>query len=61
MIAAFRPVVGRAHPIEAITLIPSGGGRYEVTVDDELIYSKAMTGQHTTNDFIIARIKKGLE
>lgn len=26
-------------------LIPSGGGRFEVTVDDELVYSKLETGE----------------
>ena len=26
--------------IEAITLIPSSGGRFEVTVDGELVFSK---------------------
>lgn len=55
---AFKPVIGQKHLIEAITLLPSGSGRYEVTVDGELIYSKAATGQHTTNDFIIACIKE---
>ncbi len=58
---SFRPIVGGKHPIEAITLLPSGNGRYEVTVDDELIYSKAATGQHTTNEHIIARVKERLK
>jgi selenoprotein W-related protein len=26
--------------IEAFTLIPSGGGRFEVTLDGDLVYSK---------------------
>jgi selenoprotein W-related protein len=33
--------------IEAITLIPSSGGRFEVmTGDGDLIYSKLETGRH---------------
>ncbi len=32
--------------IEALTLIPSDGGRYELTVDDQLLFSKKQTGQH---------------
>ncbi len=32
--------------IEQFTLIPSGGGRFEVTVDDQLIYSKKASGRH---------------
>ncbi len=33
--------------IEAFTLIPSGGGVFEVVVDDKLVYSKKQTGRHT--------------
>ncbi len=33
--------------IESITLIPSGGGAFEVVVGDELVYSKKETGRHT--------------
>ena len=38
----------KAHErsIERIGLIPSEGGRFEVTVNDELIYSKLETGRH---------------
>lgn len=32
--------------IESLTLIPSGGGAYEVMVDGKLIYSKKATGRH---------------
>lgn len=31
--------------IESLTLIPSGGGRFEVTVDGELVYSKLSEGR----------------
>jgi predicted Rdx family selenoprotein len=60
LVQAFKPSVGRPHPIEQIILVPSSGGRYEITVDDELIYSKAATGQHTTNDYIIELVRKRL-
>ena len=33
--------------IQELTLIPSDGGRYEVMVDDQLIFSKLQTGRHT--------------
>jgi selenoprotein W-related protein len=33
--------------IESITLLPSGGGRFEVVVNGQLIYSKLSTGRHT--------------
>ena len=32
--------------IEAVTLIPSDGGRFEVQVNETLIYSKLKTGKH---------------
>jgi len=32
--------------IESITLIPSEGGRYEITVNDKLVYSKLQAGRH---------------
>ena len=32
--------------IESLTLIPSGGGLFEVVVEDELIYSKKATARH---------------
>ncbi len=32
--------------ISSISLVPSDGGRFEVTVNDRLIYSKLQTGRH---------------
>jgi len=32
--------------IEGLTLVPSDGGRHEVTVDGDLVYSKLETGRH---------------
>jgi selenoprotein W-related protein len=43
--------------VEKWTLIPSGGGRFEVTVNEELIYSKARTGRHPE----IAEIRRALQ
>ena len=57
LITTFKPVLGKEHPIEQIILIPSGNGRFEVTIDDELVYSKAATGQHTTNEYIIQKAR----
>lgn len=57
----FKPVVGGKHPIETITLIPSGQGRFEVLLDDELVYSKAATGKHTTSDFIVDQVRERLK
>jgi selenoprotein W-related protein len=32
--------------IRSITLVPSDGGRFEVTVNGALLYSKLQTGRH---------------
>lgn len=32
--------------IESITLIPSDGGRFEVTVNGEVVFSKKALGRH---------------
>ena len=33
--------------IDDLTLIPSGGGAFEIIVGNELVYSKKETGEHT--------------
>lgn len=43
--------------IEALTLIPSGGGRFEVTVNDKLVYSKMATGRHVNRGEVSGLIK----
>jgi selenoprotein W-related protein len=37
---------GWAPIIETIELLPSSKGRFEVTVDGELVFSKATLGRH---------------
>lgn len=53
--------MGRQHPIQEIVLIPSGNGRYEVMLDDTLLYSKTETGKHTANEYIIEQVRKHLK
>ena len=38
-------------------LVPSDGGRFEVTVDDRLIYSKLQTGRHAESGEIAGLIR----
>lgn len=52
-----------APVIKSLTLLPSSGGRFEVMVEDELIYSKKATGRHA-NPGEIAKLfqeKTGVE
>jgi selenoprotein W-related protein len=43
-----------------ILLIPSKGGVYEVTVDDNLVYSKLATGRHAEYEEVAHPIRKAL-
>jgi len=57
LITTLKPTLGQKHPIDQVSLIPSGNGRFEVTIDEELVYSKAATGEHTTNEYIIQKAR----
>jgi selenoprotein W-related protein len=44
--------------IESITLIPSDGGRYEVSVNDKLVYSKLQTGRHADPGEVLGLVEE---
>lgn len=44
--------------ISSLTLIPSDGGRFEVAVDDQLIFSKRLAGRHAEYDEIATAIRQ---
>ena len=46
--------------IEAISLIPSSGGVFEVAVDGDLIYSKKETGEHAELEQVAGPIRDRL-
>ena len=46
-----------AASVESLTLIPSSGGVFEVTVDGDLIYSKKATGQHAEYEQVAGPIR----
>jgi selenoprotein W-related protein len=41
-----------------LQLVPSDGGRFEISVDGKQIYSKLQTGQFPDEDKIVAEITK---
>ena len=43
--------------IESITLVPSSGGKYEITVNDQLVYSKLQTGRHAEPGEVLGLVK----
>ena len=47
--------------IENVTLVPSTGGRFEVSVNGQLIYSKLQTGRHAAPGEIIGLFQELLK
>jgi selenoprotein W-related protein len=47
--------------IESLTLIPSDGGRFEVNVNGNLIYSKLQTHRHAEPGEVVGLIRKMLQ
>ena len=47
--------------IEALTLVPSEGGRYEVSVNGKLVYSKLQTGRHAEPGEVVGLVEKLLK
>lgn len=43
--------------IEDINIVPSDGGRFEVTVNGTLIYSKLKTNRHAESGEVIALVR----
>jgi selenoprotein W-related protein len=46
------------HVIESITLVPSDGGRFEVSVNGTLVYSKLQTKRHAEPGEVVGLIGK---
>ena len=46
--------------VESFTLVPSSGGRFEVTLDGELVYSKLKEGRFPEYDEVEPHLKKKL-
>jgi len=49
------------HVIEALTLVPSDGGRFEVSVNGQLIYSKLETHRHAEAGEVVNLLTKLIE
>ena len=46
------------HVIETVTLVPSEGGRFEVSVNGELLYSKLATHRHAEPGEVLGSVRK---
>ncbi len=49
------------HMIENLSLVPSDGGRFEVTVNGNLIYSKLETKRHVQPGEVVGLVNKIVE
>jgi len=49
------------HLIEALTLVPSDGGRFEVSVNGKLIYSKLEAKRHAEPGEVMGLVRKMVE
>lgn len=49
------------HLVEGLTLVPSDGGRFEVTVNGRLLYSKLQLNRHAQPGEIVGLINKMVE
>lgn len=46
------------HVIESITLVPSDEGRFEVSANGSLVYSKLQSGRHAAPGEVVGLIAK---
>jgi selenoprotein W-related protein len=46
------------YQLEGLTLVPSDGGRFEVKVDEHLVYSKLQTHRHAEPGEVVGLVRK---
>ncbi len=46
------------YKIQGLMLIPSDGGRFEVSVNDRLVYSKLQTHRHAEPGEVVGLVRK---
>ena len=47
--------------IHAVELVPSDGGKFEVSIDGKLVYSKLRTGRHAEAGEIAGLVKRFIQ
>jgi selenoprotein W-related protein len=47
--------------IESLTLVPSDGGRFEVSANGQLLYSKLQTHRHAEPGEVVKLVRKALK
>jgi len=46
------------YDIGNLTMVPSDGGRFEVSVNDKLVYSKVQTHRHAEPGEVVGLVRK---
>jgi selenoprotein W-related protein len=46
------------HVIESVLLVPSDSGKFEVTANDQLLYSKLATHRHAEPGEVLGLVRK---
>ena len=46
------------HVVETVTLVPSDGGKFEVSVNGQLVYSKLETHRHAGPGEVLGLVRK---
>lgn len=46
------------YKLEGLTLVPSDGGKFEVKVDERLVYSKLQTHRHAEPGEVVGLVRK---
>ncbi len=49
------------YQIESLDLVPSDGGRFEVSVNDRLVYSKLQTHRHAEPGEVVGLVKSMIQ
>ena len=52
---------GLKQKIKGFTLVPAGGGCFEVTIDGELVYSKLQTGKFPDEQIVLESARDRLK
>lgn len=48
------------YQVESVKLIPADGGKFEVKVGDQLVYSKLQTGSHIEPNLLVELVGKAI-
>jgi selenoprotein W-related protein len=49
------------HEIQSLEILPSDGGRFEVRVNDALVFSKKQVGRHAEPGEVAGLVRKTIE